>query len=147
MSTPTVSITENLVERWRRRPVVSKPGRSWWVTLVKIFSKNLVLLIVIMGLVEMIWKLALKSVDSSGGPVLNFERQIAEVESEVNHRIEKLSETLEKKLGGLGAVEFLRNVKGADNGDMEVIRMVAITCLRKKSRGMLLMGSVGSTMH
>ena len=44
-------------------------------------------------------------------------------------------------------MEFLRNVKGADNGDMEVIRMVAITCLRKKSRGMLLMGSVGSTMQ
>ena len=69
----------------------------------------------------MIWKLALKSVNSSGGSVLNFERRIAEVESEVNHRIEKLSETLEKKLGELGAVEFLRNVKGDDNGDMEVV--------------------------
>ena len=69
----------------------------------------------------MIWKLALKSANSSGGSVLNFERRIAEVESEVNHRIEKLSETLEKKLGELGAVEFLRNVKGADNGDMKLL--------------------------
>ena len=57
------------------------------------------------------------------------------IESEVNHRFEKLdskSEMLEKKLGELGAVEFLSkedlnkivddlmNVKGADNGDMEV---------------------------
>ena len=57
------------------------------------------------------------------------------IESEVNHWFEKLdskSEMLEKKLGELGAVEFfskedlnkivddLMNVKGADNGDMEV---------------------------
>ena len=57
------------------------------------------------------------------------------IEIEVNHRFEKLdskSEMLEKKLGELGAVEFLSkedlnkivddlmNVKGDDNGDMEV---------------------------
>ena len=57
------------------------------------------------------------------------------IESEVNHQFEKLdskSEMLEKKLGELGAVEFLSkedlnkivddlmNVKGADHGDMEV---------------------------
>ena len=56
-------------------------------------------------------------------------------ESEVNHWFEKLdskSEMLEKKLGELGAVEFLSkedlnkivddlmNVKGANNGDMEL---------------------------
>ena len=160
------------------RIVVSKLKRPRWLTLVSIFSKNLVLLIVILGLVQMIRKLALKSTDSSGGSLVvvsDFVRRIDEVESfvktkmtmmqvqvdavdkkiksevgglrrelsdkieekvgEVNHRFEILdskSEMLEKKLGELGAVEFYRkedrdkilddlmNVKGADNGDMEV---------------------------
>ena len=177
MSTLTVSITVN-------------PTRPRWVTLVSIFFKNLILLIVILGLVQMIRKLALKSTDSSERSLVvipDFERQIAEVESfvkitmsmmqvvvefvnkkiesevggmrrdlsdkieekenagKVNHRFEKLSEMLDKKLG---AVEFLRkedldkifddlmNVKGADNGDKEVsldgIMMVARDMLVKE---------------
>ena len=150
MSTSTVSITAKAstnaaTEPRRTKKVISKSERPRWVTLV--------LLIVILGLVQMIRKLALKSADSSG--VLDFERIVkvessvkipankmqvqaefvnkkieSEVEGEVN-RFEKLSEMLEK-LGELGAVEFLRkedldkiiddlmNVKGADNGDMEV---------------------------
>ena len=150
MSTSTVSITAKAstnaaAEPRRTKKVVSKPERPRWVTLV--------LLIVILGLVQMIRKLALKSADSSR--VLDFERIVkvessvkilgnkmqvqaefvnkkieSEVEGEVN-RFEKLSEVLEK-LGELGAVEFLNkedldkiiddlmNVKGADNGDMEV---------------------------
>ena len=146
MSTSTVSITAKAstnaaAEPRRTKKVVFKPERPRWVTLV--------LLIVILGLVQMIRKLALKSTDSSG--VLDFERIVKvessvkiptnkmqvqaefvnkKIESEVN-RFEKLSEMLEK-LGELGAVEFLSkedldqiiddlmNVKGADNGDMEV---------------------------
>ena len=81
------------------------------VTLVRIFSKNLVLLILILGLIQMIRKLALKSADSSGGSVLDFERRIAEVESflkitkdmmevqaEFVNRFEKLSEILEREV-------------------------------------------------
>ena len=108
-ATSTVSITENPAVR--RRPIVSKPERPLWVTLVRIFSKNLVLLILILGLIQMIRKLALKSADSSGGSVLDFERRIAEVESflkitkdmmEVQadfvNRFEKLSEMLEREV-------------------------------------------------
>ena len=151
-STSTVSITAKastnaIAEPRRTKKVFSKPERPRWVTLV--------LLIVILGLVQMIQKMALKSADSSGVP--NFEG-IVEVESsvkilmnkmhvqaefvnkkiesevggEVNHWFEKLSEMLEKKLRELGAVEILSkedldkiiddlmNVKGVDNGDMEV---------------------------
>ena len=110
-ATSTVSITENPAVRQRRRPVVSKPERPLWVTLVRIFSKNLVLLILILGLIQMIRKLALKSADSSRGSVLDFERRIAEVESflkitkdmmEVQadfvNRFEKLSEMLEREV-------------------------------------------------
>ena len=67
------------IEPRRTKKVVSKPVRPRWVTLIRIFSKNLVLLIVILGLVEMIRKLALKSTNSSGVP--DFERRIVEVES------------------------------------------------------------------
>ena len=77
MSTSTVSIiakaSTNAAAKPRcTRKVVSKPERPRWVTLV--------LLIVILGLVQMIRKLALKSADSSRVP--DFER-IVEVESSV----------------------------------------------------------------
>ncbi|KAJ9685051.1 hypothetical protein PVL29_017182 [Vitis rotundifolia] len=149
----------------RTRKVVSKSERPRWVTAVSIFTKNLVLLVVILGLVQMIRKLALKSADSPGGSLVavpDFERRIAEVQVEVvdrkiesevgglrrelskkieekagdfNNQLEKLdskSETLEKKLGELGAMEFLRkedfnkifdelkNAKSADYGDREM---------------------------
>ena len=75
MSTSTVSIiakasTNAAAKPRRTRKVVSKPERPRWVTMV--------LLIVILGLVQMIWKLALKSADSSRVP--DFER-IVEIES------------------------------------------------------------------
>ena len=151
-STSTISITAKAstnvaVESRRTKKVVSKPKMPRWVTLV--------LLIVIMGLVQMIRKLALKSADFSGVPdfagIVEVESAVkipankmqvqaefvnkkieSEVGGEVNHRFEKLSEMLEKKLGELRAVEFLSkedldkiiddlmNVRGVDNGDMEV---------------------------
>ena len=76
-STSTISITAKAstnvaVESRRTKKVVSKPKMPRWVTLV--------LLIVIMGLVQMIRKLALKSADFSGVP--DF-AGIVEVESAV----------------------------------------------------------------
>ena len=65
------------------RKVVSKPKRPRWLTLVSIFSKILILLILILGLVQMIRKLALKSTNSSGGSLVvvpDFVRRIDEVE-------------------------------------------------------------------
>ena len=77
-----------------------------------------------------------KKIESEvGGLRRELSDKIEEKAGEVNHRFEILdskSEMLEKKLGELGAVEFYRkedrdkilddlmNVKGADNGDMEV---------------------------
>ena len=117
-ATSTVSITENPAVRRRRRPVVSKPERPLWVTLVRIFSKNLVLLILILGLLQMIRKLAFKSAHSSGGSILDFERRIAEVESflkitkdmmevqeEFVNRFEKLSEMLEREVSLDGMID------------------------------------------
>ena len=97
ISTSTISIIANLTivqikkasanaatEPRRIRKVIFKTERPQWVTLVRIFSKNLVLLIVILGLVQMIRKLALKSANSLGGSLVvvpDFEQWIAEVES------------------------------------------------------------------
>ena len=77
-----------------------------------------------------------KKIESEvGGLRRELSDKIEEKAGEVNHRFEKLdskSEMLEKKLGELGALEFYRkedrdkilddlmNVKGDDNGDMEV---------------------------
>ena len=72
------------------RIVVSKLKRPRWLTLVSIFSKNLVRLIVILGLVQMIKKLALKSTDSSGGSLVvvpDFVRRIDEVDSFVKTKM------------------------------------------------------------
>ena len=97
ISTSTISIIANLTivqikkasanaatEPRRIRKVIFKTERPQWVTLVRIFSTNLVLLIVILGLVQMIRKLALKSANSLGGSLVvvpDFEQWIAEVES------------------------------------------------------------------
>ena len=145
--------------------ITVNPAKPRWVTLVSIL--NLVLLIVILGLVALKYADSLggsfvgvpdferrivelesfmmqvqtefvnKKIESSEVGGLRREKE-KENAGEVNHRFEKLSEMLEKKLG---AVEFLRkedidkifddlmNVKDADIGDKEVsfdeIRMVA----------------------
>ncbi|RVW44890.1 SUN domain-containing protein 1 [Vitis vinifera] len=93
------------------RKVVSKSERPRWVTAVSIFTKNLVLLVVILGLVQMIRKLALKSADSSGGSLVavpDFERRIAEVESFLKTttkmmqvQVEVVDRKIESEVGGL----------------------------------------------
>ena len=152
--------------------ITVNPARPRWATLVSLL--NLVLLIVILGLVALKYADSLggsfvgvpdferrivevesfmmqvqtefvnKKIESSEVGGLRREKE-KENAGEVNHRFEKLSEMLEKKLG---AVEFLRkedldkifddlmNVKGADIGDKEVsldeIRMVAREMLVKE---------------
>ena len=152
--------------------ITVNPARPRWVTLVSIL--NLVLLIMILGLVALKYADSLggsfvgvpdferrivevesfmmqvqtefmnKTIESSEVGGLRREKE-KENAGEVNHRFEKLSEMLEKKLG---TVEFLRkedfdkifddlmNVKGADIGDREVsldeIRMVARDMLVKE---------------
>ena len=93
------------------RIVISKLKRPRWLTLVSIFSKNLVLLIVILGLVQMIRKLALKSTDSSGGSLVvvpDFVRRIDEVESFVKTKmtmmqvqVDAMDKKIESEVGGL----------------------------------------------
>uniref|UniRef100_A0A5B6ZFN5 Putative SUN domain-containing protein 3-like n=1 Tax=Davidia involucrata TaxID=16924 RepID=A0A5B6ZFN5_DAVIN len=65
------------------RKVVSKPDKPWWQTVISVLTKNLLLLLVLLGLVQMIYRLVI-----SGGTVppppaagiSDLESRIAEVE-------------------------------------------------------------------
>ncbi|OVA01235.1 Sad1/UNC-like [Macleaya cordata] len=68
----------------RRRKVISKPPeKPLWRTILSVFTKNFLLLLVLLGLVQMIRKLALNSGDGVVYPmgISEVEGRIAEVES------------------------------------------------------------------
>ncbi|KDP20591.1 hypothetical protein JCGZ_04204 [Jatropha curcas] len=71
----------------RSRKMVAKPEKPMWQTVVSVFTKNFFLLLVLIGLVQMIRRLAMKSGDYhsiSGTAQIGaseFESRIAEVES------------------------------------------------------------------
>ncbi|XP_019055666.1 PREDICTED: protein SAD1/UNC-84 domain protein 1-like isoform X2 [Nelumbo nucifera] len=76
------NLVNSTVSPRRTRKVVLKPEKPRWMTVVSIFTKNFVLLLVLLGLVQMIRKLALKN-ENSGIPqagALDFEGRVAEVE-------------------------------------------------------------------
>lgn len=79
------ALAHSTVSPRRTRKVVGKPEKPRWQTVLRIFTKNFVLLLVLVGLVQMVRRLALKSGDSSlSGTQLGlseFEARIAEVES------------------------------------------------------------------
>ncbi|KAI9075971.1 hypothetical protein K1719_042043 [Acacia pycnantha] len=64
--------------------VLPKPDKPRWLTGLRFFAKNFVLLVVLVGLVQLICTLALKSGETAVGPQLGlveFEGRIADVES------------------------------------------------------------------
>lgn len=69
----------------RTRKVVAKPEKPRWVTVASVFVKNFFLLLVLLGLVQMVRKLALKSEDTNltgaSMETSDFERRIAEAEA------------------------------------------------------------------
>lgn len=68
----------------RTRKVLPKPDKPRWLKVLSIFAKNFVLLVVLLGLVQLIRRLALKSGESAVGPqpgLVEFEGRIADVES------------------------------------------------------------------
>uniref|UniRef100_A0A7N0T5P1 SUN domain-containing protein n=1 Tax=Kalanchoe fedtschenkoi TaxID=63787 RepID=A0A7N0T5P1_KALFE len=70
----------------RTRRVIGKPAKPVWLTLVSVFVKNCVLLVVLLGLVQLIYRLAAKSGDGNvgvevgSGPVMELEGRLAEME-------------------------------------------------------------------
>lgn len=95
----------------RTRKVLSKPEKPRWVTVLSIFAKNFVLLVVLLGLVQLIRRLALKSGDSVVGAqagLSEFEGRIADVESllkttakMIQVQVDVVDRKIENEIGGL----------------------------------------------
>lgn len=91
----------------RRKKVVSRsPAKPLWRTLLSVFAKNLVLLLVLVGLVQMIRNLALQSRD--GVVSSDIEDRIAEVEKFLKTttkmmqvQVEVVERKIESEVGGL----------------------------------------------
>ncbi|XP_030492314.2 SUN domain-containing protein 1 [Cannabis sativa] len=103
-ATSTVTTTA-----WRGRKVTSRKPR--WVTVLSVFAKNFVLLILIAGLVQILRKFALRSGDDGEGPPLAFsdlEGRIAELEKlfksttkMMQVQVEVVDRKIENEVGGL----------------------------------------------
>ncbi|XP_028783152.1 SUN domain-containing protein 1 [Neltuma alba] len=95
----------------RTRKVLSKPDKPRWLTVLSIFAKNFVLLVVLLGLVQLIRRLAMKSGESVVGAqpgLVEFEGRIADVESllkttakMIQVQVEVVDRKIENEIGGL----------------------------------------------
>ncbi|KAA8519303.1 hypothetical protein F0562_013559 [Nyssa sinensis] len=104
-----------VLPRRTTRKAVSKPEKTRWQTLISVFAKNFLLLLVLLGLVQMIRRLALNSgptgssstVPSSAG-ISDFEARIAEVEAFLKKttkmmqvQVEVVDQKFENEVSGL----------------------------------------------
>lgn len=91
----------------RSRKTAVKPEKPRWITVASIFTKNLVLLVVLVGLIQMVRRLSSK--DSAVGTQLGFsefERRISEVEDFVKStsgmlqvQVDVVSKKMESEIG------------------------------------------------
>ncbi|XWS74629.1 hypothetical protein CRYUN_Cryun01aG0014800 [Craigia yunnanensis] len=108
----TVGQNSNVPLRRTRKGVVNKTEKPRWLTVVNVFIKNLVLLLVLAGSVQIIRILALKSGEVSGVGtqigLAEFEGRVAEVESflkttakVIQVQVEVVDRKIENEIGGL----------------------------------------------
>ncbi|XVF24550.1 hypothetical protein REPUB_Repub13aG0137900 [Reevesia pubescens] len=108
----TLGQNSNVPLRRTRKGVVNKTEKPRWLIVVSIFVKNLVLLLVLAGLVQIIRRLALKSGEVSGVGtqigLTEFEGRVAEVESflkttakMIQVQVEVVDRKIENEIGGL----------------------------------------------
>ncbi|KAF8403517.1 hypothetical protein HHK36_011621 [Tetracentron sinense] len=92
------------------RKVNSKLKKSRWQTVLSVFTKNFLLLLLILWLVQMFWKYNLKSWDSGFSPIgiSDFEGRIAEVEAflkkttkMIQVQVDVVDRKIESEIGGL----------------------------------------------
>ncbi|KAG6630844.1 SUN domain-containing protein 1-like [Carya illinoinensis] len=101
----------NVPLRRTRKALPHKPEHPRWVTVLRVFAKNFVLLVVLAGLVHLIRRLAVKPGDSVAGTEMGFselEGRIAEVESfmkttakMIQVQVEVVDRKVENEIGGL----------------------------------------------
>ncbi|KAJ8756314.1 hypothetical protein K2173_025126 [Erythroxylum novogranatense] len=101
---------DSAVSPRRTRRSVSKPERPRWLTIMSILTKNLLLMLVLIGLVQMVRRMVLKSGDypTQMGLSSELEGSIAEVESflktttkMIQVQVEVVDKKIENEIGGL----------------------------------------------
>lgn len=105
------AVANSTISPRRSRKVLTKPEKPRWVTILSVFTKNFVLLMVLLGLAQMIRKLALKSGEGTVGNQMGFsevEGRIAEVEALLKTtskmlqvQVEVVDRKIENEVGGL----------------------------------------------
>lgn len=115
------AMANSTVSPRRTRKTAPKQEKPWWLTVVSIFTKNFMLLLVLLGLAQLVRKLAVKNGDSMQLGFSEFERRIADVEDFVRStsklmqvQIEVVDRKIESEVGGL-RTEVSKNIedKGA----------------------------------
>lgn len=105
------AVANSTISPRRSRKVLTKPEKPRWLTILSVFTKNFVLLLVLLGLVQMIRRLALKSGEGAVGNQMGFsevEGRIAEVEAflktttkMIQVQVEVVDRKIENEVGGL----------------------------------------------
>ncbi|XP_052172331.1 SUN domain-containing protein 1-like [Diospyros lotus] len=102
---------KKLEPRRTNRKAVTKPEKPRWHTVISIFTKNVLLLLVLVGLAQMIRRLVLNPDNApaiSSSPSTEFERRIAEVEAFLKTttkmmqvQVEVVDKKIENEVSGL----------------------------------------------
>ncbi|KAK6929601.1 SUN domain [Dillenia turbinata] len=104
------TVPSSTVSPRRARKVSQKPEKPRWLTVIRVITKNFLLIVVIIGLVQMIRKLVANSGNLSvvPGDVSEYESRIAEVEAFVKTatkmmqvQVEVVDRKIESEVGGL----------------------------------------------
>ncbi|PSS24181.1 Protein SAD1/UNC-84 domain protein [Actinidia chinensis var. chinensis] len=109
------SATATLPPRRTSRKGVSKPEKPLWQTVISVFTKNFLLVLVLFGLVQMIRRLATSSdnsnssiASSSGARVSEIDRRIGEMEKALKTttkamqvQVDVVDRRIEREIGGL----------------------------------------------
>ncbi|XVE52370.1 hypothetical protein DITRI_Ditri02bG0117000 [Diplodiscus trichospermus] len=137
----TMGQNGNFPLRRTRKSVVNKTEKPRWLTVASIFIKNLVLLLVLAGLVQIIRRLALKSGEVSGAGTLigltEFEGRVAEVESFLKttaKMIQAQVEVVDKKIEN--EIDVLRRELNERIEDQTGILENSLKKLEEKSEGL-----------
>lgn len=107
LATVKKALGNSMISPRRARKVAPKAEKPRWLTVVSVFTKNFMLLGVLLGLVQLVLKLSMKS---PGSPVefTDFEGRIAEVEGllkktskMIQVQVDVVDKKLESEIGGL----------------------------------------------
>ncbi|KAF3442681.1 hypothetical protein FNV43_RR16598 [Rhamnella rubrinervis] len=107
-----------------RRSRKAIPARPRWLTILSVFTKNFILLLTLVGLVQMVRRLALRSADDAPMAFTDFEGRIAGLETllktttkMIQVQVEVVDRKVDSEVGGLK-----REVKKIDDNGLVVER-------------------------